>query len=109
VNAFEAESEATATPLTESSVVRAVEKQASCALGEEAVILHLSSGVYYGLNGVGARIWEMIRTPTRVGTILETILREYEVDRETCRRDLLALFGDMLKAGLVEVRDGPAE
>jgi len=95
-------------PLSEESVVLAVEDQASCDLAGEAVILHLSSGVYYGLNGVGARIWELLRGPKRIAQIRDAILEEYQVDRETCTRDLLALLDQMREAGLVQVRGEPA-
>jgi hypothetical protein len=33
-------------------------------LGEETVILHLGSGVYFGLDAVGTLVWEAIRGRT---------------------------------------------
>ena len=38
-------------------------EQASAALGDEAAILNLKDGVYYGLDPVGARIWKLVQTP----------------------------------------------
>ena len=36
----------------------------------EAVILSLHDGIYYGLNSVGLRIWELIQQPRSLGSIL---------------------------------------
>ena len=43
--------------------------QISCKLAEESVILHLEEGMYYGLNSVGARIWELLQEPRTVREI----------------------------------------
>ncbi|MEE8469671.1 MAG: PqqD family peptide modification chaperone [Planctomycetota bacterium] len=82
--------------------------QASCDLGGEAVLLNLESGQYYGLDPVGARIWELLREPHSVQKLQATILAEYEVDSETCLRDLSTLVAGLQRAGLVEVLDGEA-
>ncbi len=82
--------------------------QASCDLGGEAVLLNLESGQYYGLDPVGARIWELLRSPHSVQSLQATILEEYEVDAETCLRDLSTLVAALQRAGLVEVQHGDA-
>jgi Coenzyme PQQ synthesis protein D (PqqD) len=67
-------------------------------------MLHLESGIYYGLNDVGNSVWKMIPEPKRVGEILEALLQEYDVEREVCERDLMALLKDLAGAKLVEIR-----
>ncbi len=32
---------------------------------DETVILDMGSGTYYGLDGVGARVWELLEQPKR--------------------------------------------
>lgn len=73
----------------------------------EGVILEPESGMYYGLNQVGTRIWELIQEPTTVMALRDIILAEYEVELEQCERDILALLQDMVTKGLVGVKDGP--
>ena len=34
-------------------------------VGDEAVLLQLDSGVYYGLDPVGSRIWELLEGEVR--------------------------------------------
>lgn len=89
--------------ISKRSVVMAAKDQVSCDLSGEAVILNLKSGVYYGLDTVGARIWNLIQEPTTVGEVRDVLVREYEVEPERCERDLLALLEKLADAGLVEV------
>lgn len=92
--------------IVETSTVVAVPNQISSSLGEEAVILELTQGVYYGLNAVGARIWELLKEPRTAGEIRDVILDEYDAEPEAVTRDLLGLLTDLADRGLIEVRDG---
>lgn len=79
-------------------------EQVSCPLGDESAILNLKNSVYYGLNSVGARVWELLRQPKSVGEIRDALLEEFEVEAERCERDLLDLLEKMRSEGLVEVK-----
>ena len=89
--------------VSEHSTVVAVKDQVSADLAGEAVILNLKSGVYYGLNEVGARIWQLLQEPRTVAAIRDTLLEEYEVDRDSCDRDLVAVLQELATAELIEV------
>jgi hypothetical protein len=93
-------------PLTLESVVVASPDQVSCPLEDEVAILHLRAGVYYSLDPVGARIWELVATPRPVRAIRDALVAEYDVEPARCERDLLRLLEDLARAGLVEIRDG---
>jgi hypothetical protein len=90
------------------SIVGAGRNQISADRAGEAVILNLGTGMYYELAGVGARIWELIREPTQVADVRDTILQEYDVKLERCERDLLDLLEQLADTGLIEVRDAAA-
>jgi hypothetical protein len=94
------------TMLSANSTVVAARDQVSCGLADEAVILDLRAGVYYGLNSVGARIWDLIQEPRTVDQIRDAILEEYEVDPDSCERDLRALIGDLAARELVRIDHG---
>lgn len=80
--------------------------QISSDIGDEAVILHLDSGVYYGLSEVGARIWELLKERShRFSEIKSTLLSEYDVSPEVCQQDLTKILLELLEAGLIEVCD----
>jgi len=96
------------TPLSTQSVVTASPEQVSCPLGDEAAILNMKNAVYYGLEAVGARIWDLLQKPRRVSEIRDTLLAEYEVEAERCEHDLLILLEKMRSEGLVVVVQGAA-
>jgi hypothetical protein len=101
-----------ASPKTERSVtlrretwVVASRGQVSTELDDGVTILGLHDGVYYGLDGVGARIWQLIQAETTVDEVLGRLLSEYDVDPARCEQDLFSLIRDLLERGLVEVRN----
>lgn len=86
------------------TIVVASKENVSCALGEEAAILHMRSGVYYGLDPVGARIWKLLDQPRSVEDLRTVILDEYDVEQGKCESDLLVLLEKLRTEGLIEVR-----
>jgi len=72
----------------------------------EAILLPISketqvAGRLLSLNEVGAFIWELIDGEKSLGDIQGLISREYEVDEETARSDLLELIADLEKMGAI--------
>jgi hypothetical protein len=92
--------------ISDRSIVVAAKDQVSCDLAGEAAILNIKSGVYYGLDPVGARIWNLMQEPREVLEIQNTITGEYDVEPEQCSRDLIALLEKLLAEGLIEVKAG---
>lgn len=88
------------------SIVVASKDQVSCPLEDEVAIVQVKAGVYYGLDPVGARVWELIRTPRSVRSVRDTLLAEYQVGAEQCETDLVALLQSLHEADLIEVADG---
>jgi hypothetical protein len=85
-------------------VVCVTRDQVSSRVGDEVAILSLDKAVYYGLNHVGARIWELVQSPVAVSRIHEALIEDYDVDSETAKRDLLEILDQLLEEGLVELR-----
>jgi len=87
------------------SIVVAAGDQISRDFDGEVAILNLSTGLYYGLNSGGASIWNLLAEPKTVGQILDALLKEYDVEPEQCRDDLLRLLRKLAEADLIEVRN----
>ena len=87
------------------STVVVAKEQMSCGLDDDAVILSLKKGVYYSLNPCGNRIWSLIQKPVKVGKVRDSLLEEFDIDKETCENDLLSLLSVMKKEGLVDIED----
>ena len=96
-------------PISDQTVVVAAKDQVSCDLAGEAAILNIKSGVYYGLDPVGARIWNLMQQPRAVADIRNAITSEYDVEPERCARDLVTLLEKLLAEGLIEVKDGSSD
>ena len=52
-----------AIPMNLSTVVKRSKHQVSSCLDDEVAILNLESGMYFGLDEVGAFIWEALNEP----------------------------------------------
>jgi hypothetical protein len=89
--------------ISHDSVIVTSADQISCELADEAAMLQLKSGIYYGLDPVGARIWRLIREPKTIAQVHMFLLSEYEVDTAQCERDLLAFVEALAGQGLIEV------
>ena len=90
-------------PLSMNAVVCVASEQVSSEVGGEIVILDLAGGVYHGLEGVGARVWQLIQQPRKVAEIHDILVREYAVESDACARDLLELLEKLLVNRLIEV------
>lgn len=88
---------------------RAITEQLSGDLGGEAVILNLKTGKYYGLNMLGARIWELLQTPRSTAVIEATILSEFEVEPDECSSEVRSFINLLKTEGLIESVNGVAE
>ena len=90
-------------PVSPRSVVTAAKDQISGDLGGEVVVLGLKPSAYFGMDGVAARVWSLLHAPRRVTEIAAAILQEYDVDPESCERDLLAFLNELAAEGLIDV------
>jgi hypothetical protein len=88
--------------LSLATVVRASPNQVSSRVGDEMVILDLERSMYYSLDPVGARIFELLQEPTPLEVVLDRVMAEFEVDAQTARTDLLALVESLMAQDLIE-------
>lgn len=72
-------------------------------LNNEAVLLDLRAGTYFGLNDVGARAWQLIEVHGTLSRILDVLAEEYAVDRGELERDLLNLAEELVSRRLVRL------
>lgn len=86
-----------------SSRIRIPDSVLSHNLQGEEIILNLNTGVYWGLNPVGTRAWQLLSEQRCLSAILKTMREEYDVAEERLRQDLLDLVARLADKGLVEV------
>jgi hypothetical protein len=86
----------------ESTVVRSQEVMAS-PMEQELVMMDVEQGAYYGLDEVGADIWNRLAAPTQVADLCARLQVDYEVDAATCQADVLAVLNEMAAHRLVKL------
>lgn len=91
--------------ISDSSVISVTKEAVHCDVEDEVVILEMKEGIYYGLNPVGAFIWNIIKEPKTVAEIRDAVLEEYDVEKEVCEKDLMELLRELLGKGLIEVEE----
>jgi hypothetical protein len=70
-------------------------------VGDELVILDLASGIYFGLDAVGTRIWQLLQEGKPLAEICDVMTGEYEVSTSQMQEDLLRLVAELQARGLV--------
>jgi hypothetical protein len=87
------------------STILVADDVVSCDLDGEAAILNINDGVYYGLDPIGAKIWNLIQKPKILFEVIEIICDEYDVDKDRCTDDILDLIKDLIENGLVRINE----
>jgi hypothetical protein len=76
-------------------------EQVSADLNGEMAILGLRSGVYYGLNEAGCRVWKCLEQPHNLAEIRDILLEDYEIDFVQCEKDVEAILIKLFREGLI--------
>ena len=69
---------------------------------DATVLLDAERGLYYTLNDVAGRAWELLAAGEPLIEVLRVLGDEYDVPSETLQDDVAALLRQVLKASLVE-------
>lgn len=73
----------------------------SASLDDEVVLLNVETGIYYGLDAVGARIWSLLEEGTDLETLEGRLLQEYVVEPEQLRADIAEFLDALQGMGLL--------
>lgn len=69
----------------------------------ETVMMSIERGDYYGIGGVGSRVWELLETPRTMADIVQAICAEFDVDEASCRADMEHFLGELHSHGIVSL------
>ena len=70
-------------------------------VGEETVLLDLESGLYFGVDRVGQRVWELAGSGQTLGDIVDTVVAEFAVERARAEADVLEFAAMLVGKGLL--------
>jgi len=66
----------------------------------ESVLLNLETGMYYGLDAVGTRAWQLAMADGSLRAVRDALAEEYDAEPAVIERDLLALAEALIGKGL---------
>jgi hypothetical protein len=95
----------TAEDIVTNTRIIASDRVVGCEIDGEIVLLHLDTGIYFGLNPVGAEIWNYIREEKSLEQIRDHLLSRYDVPRSRCETEVRALLGNLVAQGLAGIRN----
>lgn len=90
-------------PISVQDVVRRSSDPLFACLEDSVVLLSIEQGRYFGFNEVASRLWELLEEPSRVEDLRDTIVSEFEVERDDCEADVLKFLTTTRADGLIEV------
>ena len=70
-------------------------------MDDGAVLLDLESGVYFGLDEVGTRVWTLLVDHGTPAAVCSAMLGEFDVAPDVLTTDVLRLVGELQQNGLV--------
>jgi hypothetical protein len=79
-------------------------KMVTSNLDGEIVMMSVENGEYYGLDETGTRIWELLEKTITVDELINSLINEFEIDRETCKHDTMEFLEDMISKNLILIK-----
>lgn len=77
--------------------------------GNQTLMMSVEHGKYYSVDATALRIWELIEHPISIGSVVEALIAEYEVDDGECERNVKAFLGELIANGLAVEHEGAAK
>ncbi|MEL7444631.1 MAG: PqqD family protein [Pseudomonadota bacterium] len=85
-----------------------IAKTDQCILAEaddDLVLLSLADGRFYALKETGRRAWELLDEHSTLSTLVSAMQLEFEIDNETCARELTDLLMSLKEREFITVVD----
>jgi GeoRSP system PqqD family protein len=67
------------------------------------VIVSPTESVMHSLNALGTEVWKLADGTLTIGEIIDTVMEEYEVDREEVERDVLQFCQTLSDKGMISL------
>jgi hypothetical protein len=95
-------------PIGPATIVVRDDEPVAVEMDRTVVMMSLSQGMYFGLEGVGPRIWALLERPRSVAEVCAALVEEFEVDESECQRDVCEFLEELRRSRLVKIHDPSA-
>lgn len=73
----------------------------ACDVQNGIAILNLGTNTYFGLDDVGACVWQALQKPASLSDLATAVARDFDVAQDACTPDIARLLDEMTQHGLV--------
>lgn len=70
---------------------------------EDLYMMHMERGTYLHFNDVATIIWKRIHEPVTVTELCDELVREFDVEPDRCRADVMTFLHNLLKNGMLRI------
>lgn len=71
------------------------------AVGEEVVVLDMTSSTYFSTNATGTLLWKLLASGASRTQLVNGLVERFGVDRETVEQDVDAFLADLERSQLL--------
>ena len=69
----------------------------------ELIVTQSETDAYFGLDGTGKRIWELLDSPTTIGSLCDRLSAEFDVEPNQIEPDVIAFLTELKRQDLIQV------
>ncbi|MGE0055193.1 MAG: PqqD family protein [Hyphomicrobium sp.] len=85
------------------SVIKRKEGYLETELDDEIIIMHINSGHIIGFADTAKEIWSQLSEPISFGKIVDQLVGEFDVDRDTCIAEVRRFLASLENEDMVEI------
>ena len=93
----------TTSTITTDTIFRRVETVMSNEVGDETMMMDVDRGMYYALNPVSSRIWNLLEQPLSVREICDRLVAEYDIELAVCQQEVMNFLTQLLDRKIITV------
>lgn len=91
--------------LSENDTVKVAPDVLASEIDNEAVVLGITSGKYYGFDETATEIWSIIQRPIRIRELILRLSKIYEGNRKEMKTETLAFLNELFERNLIVIID----
>lgn len=70
----------------------------------DKVMMNIDKGQYYMINEIGSDIWSILENEITIEELLNKLIDKYDIDKETCKTDVIEFLGRLSDEELIEIK-----
>lgn len=87
--------------LSDDTRIARAETMVASEVNGEVVILDIDSGLFFQLNPIGSKVWDLLESPATLAQMVAALQAKFNVSAEQCRADVAEFVEKMLERGLL--------